>query len=82
MQTLGPGSLPGGITETAAPTPWGPWPSWHLGDLLLGLVAAPGSYRASAGEVLAAPQLHPEHPWHTVGACYVFVVVNGYLPHF
>lgn len=41
-QRVGPGSLPGGSTQTATPAPWGSGPSWHLEDLLLGLMAVSG----------------------------------------
>lgn len=41
-QGVGPGGLPGGRPQTAAPTP-GPGLSWHLGDSLLGLMAVSGS---------------------------------------
>lgn len=36
IQRLGPGRLPGGSTQTAAPPPWAPGPSWHLESLMLG----------------------------------------------
>lgn len=56
IQRAGPGSLPVGSTQTAAPTPWGPGPgpSWHLEDVLL-------ADRARAGRRLVASQSHPNH---------------------
>lgn len=69
----GPGRLPGGECPHSCPYPWGPGPSWHLGDLLLGLMAVSGS-PVWVGEVLVASQSHPNHTWHTVGTLSTFVV--------
>lgn len=69
-QRVGPGSLPGGSTQTAAPAPWGPGPSWHLEDLLPGLMAV---FRGPAQRRYRQLRIHT---WHTVGALHAYVVVN------